>query len=213
MLEHELSDKASKPQANDDDDVDLISEDTKIHELVEHLQKKNCGCSAMKVSSELIKRSKAIVDAVRAGKPLPLSAELLAQEDFVQGLKTRVQELIKENLNKVYSVAITDYNMSNLNPYSLRRVGLSQTAVTRENYRISNRSEKQCALFNAASLEHFNFLSSDEFFDRIGKPIKRRKTPLKFLDMLSRLTDHGSTSFMVYNFDIKLGPSMQNTKQ
>ena len=208
VLEHELSDKASKPQANDDDDVDLISEDTKIHELVEHLQKKNCGCSAMKVSSELIKRSKAIVDAVRAGKPLPLSAELLAQEDFVQGLKTRVLELIKDKLNKVSSVAITDYNMSNLNPYSLRRVGLSQTAVTRENYRISNRSEKQCALFNAASLEHFNFLSSDEFFDKIGNPSKKRKAPLNYKELFSRLSDHGPMASWFTTSTSNLGRSV-----
>jgi len=205
VLEHELSGKASNPQA-DDDDSDLISEDKNIHELVENLQKKDRGFSAMKVSNELIKRSKAIVEAVRAGTQLPLSAEFMAEKVFVQGLKARVQELLKEKLNKVYSVTFGECTWNNLNPYSLRKVGLNEADVTRENYRISNLSDKQCAIFNSEALEHFNFLSSEEFFSKIGNPSKKRKAPLNYKELFSRLSDHGANGFMVYNFDIKLEP-------
>ena len=207
VLDYELSGKASRPQADDDDDSALVSEDEKIHELVQNLQKKESGFPVMKVSLELIKQGKAMVEAVRAGKQLPLSKELLAQRDFVDDLRARIQELLKKKLGKIYSVAITDRTLNNLNPYSLRKVDLSEVEVTRENYRISNHSDKQCVIFNAAALEHFNFLSSEEFFNKIGNPTKKRKAPLNYKELFSRLSDCGSTGFMVYNFDVKLGAS------
>ena len=213
VLDHELSGKASKLQSGIDDDfADTITEDEEVQTLLRILLEDK-SLKPMRVSSELARQGKAIGEAVRAGKPLPLSAELMAHGDFIEGLRTRVQELQKEKLAKIYSVAIAEHNLNNLNPYSLRKVGMKKDDVTRENYRLSNLSDKQCAIFNSAALEGFNFLSTEDFFAKVGNPTKKRKAPLEYRDLFSRLSDHGSTGYMVYNFDVKLGPSTLTQSQ